>query len=102
MSLPCPILLCFLMLFLMAQQVLIAILWLDADNVLHKYVNSSVCEEEGFAVRHVWVAFGDWQVTVWLPVPMSTSFLVVNACHDLESDSKQDHKEDLRHEGRWY
>ncbi|KAG0692593.1 hypothetical protein DFH29DRAFT_882269 [Suillus ampliporus] len=80
----------------------IAILWLDADNVLHKYVNSSVCEEEGFAVRHVWVAFGDWQVTVWLPVPMSTSFLVVNACHDLESDSKQDHKEDLRHEGRWY
>ncbi|KAG0694934.1 MFS general substrate transporter [Suillus ampliporus] len=27
-----------------------------------KYDNSSVGEEEGFAARHVWAAFGDWQV----------------------------------------
>ncbi|KAG0697524.1 hypothetical protein DFH29DRAFT_1071586 [Suillus ampliporus] len=33
---------------------------------------------------------------------MGTSFLVVIACHDLESDGKQDHKGDLRREGRWY
>ncbi|KAG0691978.1 hypothetical protein DFH29DRAFT_1074083 [Suillus ampliporus] len=38
--------------------------------------------------------------TVWLPVPMGTSFPVVIACHDLESDSKQDHKGDLGREGR--
>ncbi|KAG1731492.1 MFS general substrate transporter [Suillus paluster] len=31
-----------------------------------KYDNSSVGEEERFAVRHIWAAFGDWQV--WLHI----------------------------------
>ncbi|KAG0694942.1 MFS general substrate transporter [Suillus ampliporus] len=31
-----------------------------------KYDNSSVGEEEEFAARHVWAAFGDWQV--WLHI----------------------------------
>ncbi|KAG1740813.1 MFS general substrate transporter [Suillus paluster] len=36
-----------------------------------KYDNSSVGEEEGFAARHVWAAFGDWQVWLHILVYMS-------------------------------
>ncbi|KAL0946276.1 hypothetical protein HGRIS_012528 [Hohenbuehelia grisea] len=36
-----------------------------------KYDNSSVGEEERFAVRHVWTAFKDWQVYVHILVYMS-------------------------------
>ncbi|KAG1734933.1 MFS general substrate transporter [Suillus paluster] len=36
-----------------------------------KYDNSSVGEEERFAVRYVWAAFGDWKV--WLHIPLFMS-----------------------------
>ncbi|KAG0702235.1 MFS general substrate transporter [Suillus ampliporus] len=36
-----------------------------------KYDNSSVGEEERFAARHVWAAFGDWQVWLHVLVYMS-------------------------------
>ncbi|KAG0692234.1 MFS general substrate transporter [Suillus ampliporus] len=38
-----------------------------------KYDNSSVGEEEGFAARHVWAAFGDWQV--WLHILVGISIV---------------------------
>ncbi|KAG1777063.1 hypothetical protein EV702DRAFT_970383 [Suillus placidus] len=39
--------------------------------------------------------------TMWLLAPMSTSFLVANLCHDLESDSKQNPMGNLESEERW-
>ncbi|KII83239.1 hypothetical protein PLICRDRAFT_47390 [Plicaturopsis crispa FD-325 SS-3] len=36
-----------------------------------KYDNSSVGEEEGFALRHIWAAFKDWQVAVHILSYMS-------------------------------
>ncbi|KII95429.1 hypothetical protein PLICRDRAFT_98827 [Plicaturopsis crispa FD-325 SS-3] len=36
-----------------------------------KYDNSTVGEEEGFAMRHVWAAFVDWQVWVHLCIYIS-------------------------------
>ncbi|KAG1731485.1 MFS general substrate transporter [Suillus paluster] len=38
-----------------------------------KYDNSSVGEEERFAVRHIWAAFRDWQV--WLHILISFSIV---------------------------
>ncbi|EMD35571.1 hypothetical protein CERSUDRAFT_157398 [Gelatoporia subvermispora B] len=37
-----------------------------------KYDNSSVGEEEHFEVRHLWAAFTDWQVWLFIPVYIST------------------------------
>ncbi|TFK52770.1 MFS general substrate transporter [Heliocybe sulcata] len=41
--------------------------------IIHKkkYDNSSVGEEEGFAMRHVWAAFTDWQIWIHIIVYMS-------------------------------
>ncbi|KAG0692281.1 MFS general substrate transporter [Suillus ampliporus] len=38
-----------------------------------KYDNSSVGEEQGFAARHIWAAFGDWQV--WLQILVAISII---------------------------
>lgn len=37
-----------------------------------KYDNSTVGEEEHFALKHVWMAFSDWQLWIHIPIYMSS------------------------------